>query len=629
MAFTLGRYELLIRLGQGGGANVFLARDLEATHGARLVALKILLPRLASNSESLRAFFTEADIAARLDHEHIVAILGFGEASGVYALAMEYVFGESLGQILHRSYLTRRPLSVGVVLTIAERICAALHHAHRLTDERGEPMGLIHRDISPENILVGFDGGVKLADFGIAKVFNRGWETAAGIVKGKSRYLSPEQMYARRLDHRADLFALGIVLWEAVTGRTLFEGASLIETFQAIREADVKPPSHVVEGLHPVVDEIVLKALRRNPEQRFQTAGEMGAAIRTLLDGGGTPFDDGRVARELVSIYGDLVSRRAFALRAAVDGRANLEALAQLFDGEPIAVDQIPDHAKAAHMLARPSPVAGRQDEREPQEGLPARTEILIRGVPELDALSSGTLLTEEAKADDIAALLALEPELPEPIGGSAPAAAVGGWRPGVDTDQPGSPLYMLLSPQDLEVGRVSPAFTAQLGLDVDDTLPPLPGADALEAVVRNFIEPETILQDADSFGADTEAELAFDLGADTLLTDLAPAPEPTPQGRLVLTPLEQPSTPPLQPIEVPTLPPSPDFAAADLGTELEHAALPVPPPPADGATVRDEVSSAERKGIWLSTPLIAMAAVLLLLAGMVGGVLLAGILGK
>src|SRR5262245_38099103 len=162
----LGHHELLIRLASGGAANVFLVRDTGAPPPGRLLALKVLLPQLAANEDFLNMFFTEAKIASRLQHQNIVAIAGFGQADGIHCLAMEYVFGASLAQALRASARARKPLTVGVLLRITAAVGDALHYAHELRDERNRPMGLVHRDVSPQNILIGFNGVPKLTDFG-------------------------------------------------------------------------------------------------------------------------------------------------------------------------------------------------------------------------------------------------------------------------------------------------------------------------------------------------------------------------------------------------------------------------------------------------------------------------------
>src|SRR5436190_5245313 len=237
----LGHHEILIRLASGGAANVFLVRDTLAPPPGRLLALKILLPSLAANEDFLNMFFTEAKIAARLEHQNIVAIAGFGQVEGIHCLAMEYVFGSSLAQVLRASARAKKPLTVGVLLRITAQVCEALHYAHELKDDHNKPMGLVHRDVTPQNILIGFNGVPKLTDFGIAKATNRGWETQAGIVKGKFSYMSPEQAMGKKVDRRSDIFGTGIVLWEALTGRDLFRGSSPLEVLTAIREQKIDP----------------------------------------------------------------------------------------------------------------------------------------------------------------------------------------------------------------------------------------------------------------------------------------------------------------------------------------------------------------------------------------------------
>ncbi|MEL6187222.1 MAG: serine/threonine-protein kinase, partial [Myxococcota bacterium] len=195
----LGNHELLVRLASGGAANVFLVRDLTSPKQDLLLALKILLPSLASNDDFLNMFFTEARIAARLDHENVVGITGFGQVEGIHCLAMEYVFGASLAQVLRASARAKKPLTVGVLLRITAAVCDALHFAHEMTNDDGESMGLVHRDVTPQNILIGFNGVPKLTDFGIAKATGRGWETQAGIVKGKFSYMSPEQALGKKV----------------------------------------------------------------------------------------------------------------------------------------------------------------------------------------------------------------------------------------------------------------------------------------------------------------------------------------------------------------------------------------------------------------------------------------------
>jgi serine/threonine protein kinase len=335
----LGQYELLVRLAAGGAANVFLVRD---TRAQQLVALKVLLPSLASNDDFLNMFFTEARIAARLQHPNAVAITGFGQNDGIHCLAMEYVFGASLSQVLKQSARVKKPLTVGVLLRVTATVCDALHVAHELRGEDGKPMGLVHRDVTPQNILIGFNGVPKLTDFGIAKATGRGWETQAGIVKGKFSYMSPEQALGKKIDRRSDIFCTGIVLWEALTGKELFKGTSPMEVIEAIREQPIEPPSKVVPGLSPIVDPIVMKALKRAPRQRYQTAAEMRQEIEDLIARAGVSIDSQTISRELSDIFGQTIVDRAMALRAAMAGRADLEELAKVLGGQRLRDDHLP-----------------------------------------------------------------------------------------------------------------------------------------------------------------------------------------------------------------------------------------------------------------------------------------------
>ncbi len=338
----LGTNELLIRLASGGAANVFLVRDLTAPKQDRLLALKILLPSLASNEDFLNMFFTEARIASRLRHDHVVAITGFGQVEGIHCLAMEYVFGASLAQVLRASARAKKPLTVGVLLRITAAVCDALHFAHEMQDENGEPMGLVHRDVTPQNILIGFNGIPKLTDFGIAKATGRGWETQAGIVKGKFSYMSPEQALGKRVDRRSDIFGTGIVLWEALTGRDLFKGTTPMEVLTAIREQRIEPPSRVVPGLTPIVDPIVMKALRRSPRQRYQTAAEMRDDINDLIRRAGVEIDATTISKEFYGIYGEEIGARAVELRKAMAGKGDVENLAKVLGGQALSPKHLP-----------------------------------------------------------------------------------------------------------------------------------------------------------------------------------------------------------------------------------------------------------------------------------------------
>lgn len=475
----LGNHELLIRLASGGAANVFLVRDIAAPPPGRLLALKILLPSLAANEDFLNMFFTEAKIAARLEHQNIVTIAGFGQVEGIHCLAMEYVFGASLAQVLRASARAKKPLTVGVLLRITAQVCDALHYAHELREDNGKPMGLVHRDVTPQNILVGFNGVPKLTDFGIAKATNRGWETQAGIVKGKFSYMSPEQAMGKRVDRRSDIFGAGIVLWEALTGRDLFRGTSPLEVLTAIREQKIEPPSKVVPGLTPIVDPIVMKALRRSPRGRYQTALEMKNEIEELIQRAGVTIDANTISREFAAIYGDEIVERAFALRAAMAGRADLEQLAQVLGGSILNAKHLPVIPGG---LTNPDPLGLFSPEPQRSEDLnapngtavPARLDqpFTMPSAMGLDAIEveDPVELPENISAD----VADVEPEIPQlraidPARNYTPRRQ--GWDDSTAMSVPHDELLSMLSEDDATIGYLPPQFAARFGADLKNAL--------------------------------------------------------------------------------------------------------------------------------------------------------------
>ncbi len=464
----LGNHELLIRLASGGAANVFLVRDLAANQQARLLALKILLPSLASNEDFLNMFFTEARIAARLRHKNVVAITGFGQVSGIHCLAMEYVFGPSLSQVLRASARAKKPLTVGVLLRITACVCDALNYAHELRDERGDHMGLVHRDVTPQNILIGFNGVPKLTDFGIAKATGRGWETQAGIVKGKFSYMSPEQALGKKVDRRSDIFGTGIVLWEALTGRDLFKGSTPMEVLTAIREQKIDPPSKVVPGLTPIVDPIVMKALRRSPRARYQTAAEMRDEIEDLIRRAGVDISAQTISREFAAIYGKEIAERAFALRNAMAGRADLEELSRVLGGQvlnPKHLPVIPGGVTDPDPLGLFADQEGSAENFYPaQSVMPARTEQHFNVSPPPRAHTDFEIVEQDEGIEEISRLEPEPNELPlRPIDDNENSMSE--WNQ--STAAPDDELLSMLSEEDATIGLLPKEFAERFGAEL------------------------------------------------------------------------------------------------------------------------------------------------------------------
>lgn len=288
-----GDYFLTRKIATGGMAELFRARKVGAAGFEKLVVIKRLLPHLAADQELRDMFLDEARLASQLSHPNIAQVYDLGEALATdpgrpqgettYFIAMEYVSGKSLAEVIRRGQDTGRPLSVQHAVRIVAHAAAALAYAHDKRDAAGQPLGLVHRDVSPQNILISYEGEVKLVDFGIAKALSSSTTTRPGTLKGKFAYMAPEQARGESVDRRADIYALGIVMWEALTGRRLFAGDSEAVILGKVLEPKVEAPSSVNSQVPRELDAICLKALAPAREDRYQTAQEMNDALEAWL----------------------------------------------------------------------------------------------------------------------------------------------------------------------------------------------------------------------------------------------------------------------------------------------------------------------------------------------------------
>lgn len=273
----LGDYELLHELKSGGMGKVYLARKRSTGGFEKLAAIKTILKELSDRTELRTMFFDEAQLLARLEHPAVAQVHDFGEHDQTLFLAMEYVPGVSFAE------LKSDGTPPGVAMRLIAQVCRALHAAHELRDRDGSPLDVVHRDVSPDNLMLTFDGHVKVLDFGIALM--RGRQSPAtefGSIKGKPPYLSPEQVKGQRLDRRTDVWSTGVVLWELLTGENLFNGDSIFEIALAVDEQELLPPSQVAGELPLGLDDIVMRALARPVEERYQSASEMADALEQL-----------------------------------------------------------------------------------------------------------------------------------------------------------------------------------------------------------------------------------------------------------------------------------------------------------------------------------------------------------
>jgi serine/threonine protein kinase len=278
-ADRLGRYELLRRLGSGGMAEVHLARAAGLEGFQKLVVLKRILPHLSADPEFVRMFLAEARLAAILDHSNVVQVFDIGREGADYYFTMEYVYGENLQTILRAVRRKGDTLPVELAIAIAIGAASGLHYAHDRVGFDGMPLQIVHRDVSPTNVMVTYDGCVKVADFGIAKVTSRTDVTRAGIRKGKVPYMSPEQCKAQALDRRSDVYALGIVLYEATTGVRLFDGDNEFGVMNRIVNGDIPLPSTRRQNYPKDLERIVMKALSTERDKRYASGAELASDL--------------------------------------------------------------------------------------------------------------------------------------------------------------------------------------------------------------------------------------------------------------------------------------------------------------------------------------------------------------
>ncbi|HEX5062084.1 MAG TPA: protein kinase [Kofleriaceae bacterium] len=268
----LGKYEVIRQIAVGGMAELYLARTFGIEGFEKLVVLKRILPQYGTNASFVDMFLNEARLAATLHHPNIAQVYDIGLEEGDYFFAMEYVHGEDLDHISIASEEQGVPLSMDAALTLVAGLCAGLHYAHEKLNAEGRPIGIVHRDVSPSNVLVSYDGAVKLVDFGIARASSRPGTTQGGL-KGKISYMSPEQCRAKaQLDRRSDLYSVGSILYELTTGQLPFSGETEYQILNQIVNEDAPPPSTVVPSYPRHLERIVLKALARDADQRYATA---------------------------------------------------------------------------------------------------------------------------------------------------------------------------------------------------------------------------------------------------------------------------------------------------------------------------------------------------------------------
>lgn len=298
-----GRYELVAPLAVGGMAEVFLARPAGSRGASELVVVKRILPNLVENEEFVSMFLQEARVVARLNHPRIARILELGKVGNSYFIAMEYVPGEDFRFVVRQAKTQGRSLPPPLVCRMIIGAAEGLHCAHTATDENAIPLEIVHRDVSPQNLFLTFDGEVKVIDFGVAKSADSRNKTRTGVLKGKYSYMSPEQVEGKALDARSDVFALAVVMYELLTQTRLFKRSGGPATMRAVHQCEVPPPSLQNPAIDPALEDIVLRALARDRNARIASAADLASELEAYLSSHELPGSTSHLRRFVQDIY--------------------------------------------------------------------------------------------------------------------------------------------------------------------------------------------------------------------------------------------------------------------------------------------------------------------------------------
>ncbi|HZO14096.1 MAG TPA: serine/threonine-protein kinase [Polyangiaceae bacterium] len=335
----IGRYEVIGRLGAGGMAELFLARARGIEGFEKLVALKRIRPELAADGELVRMFHEEARLAAKLQHPNIAQVFDIGSAGPNYFFTMEYVEGEDLRAVQRHSGLGGRRLPLEHALAIGSYVAAALHHAHTKRDAEGNPLVIVHRDVSPSNVLISYDGCVKLVDFGIAKASSSGVVTRSGALKGKLVYMSPEQCAGEPLDARSDIFSLGLVLYEILTGIRPFELDNEVAIAQKLILEDVPTPSTRGAAIDADVEAVLMRALARHRQERYTTAQVLQLELERLLVSRAMVASTVALERYMHRLFAHRIDRRRRELVSSLSQNAPTDATMTTEDAIEVAFE--------------------------------------------------------------------------------------------------------------------------------------------------------------------------------------------------------------------------------------------------------------------------------------------------
>ncbi len=379
--YFLGRYRIVDEIGIGGMASVHLARMDGPGGFQKWVAIKKIHPHLVEDESFVQMFLDEARVAARISHPNVATVFDLGKHDDTYWIAMEYLHGEPLREVMRRTEELGTAMPPEIACRVIADAAEGLHAAHELLGKAGEKLGLVHRDVTPHNLFVTYDGVTKVVDFGIAKFSSRMSHTRAGTLKGKLAYMSPEQVHGEGIDRRTDIFALGVVLWELTTGQRLFRMESDLDTLAKVQECNVPRPSTLIRGYPVDLEKIVMKALAKNRGERFRTARELSRALQSLLMRRGLFIASDEVAAYTQSIFNDRIQKREAHLRWAsevtstinVDQLLSKPKLGPEFTNSEVQA-QKPAGVRPAAGMPAAAPVTGPMAEPDPSTQQPGRS---------------------------------------------------------------------------------------------------------------------------------------------------------------------------------------------------------------------------------------------------------------
>jgi serine/threonine protein kinase len=344
-----GKYYLLERINVGGMAEVFRAKAFGVEGFERLVAVKRILPNIAEDKEFIRMFIEEAKLAVQLNHANIAQIYDLGVNDGAYYIALEHVHGRDLRAMFDRCRQLGEPMPVSQACFCVMKVCEGLDYAHNKRDQAGRELHLVHRDVSPQNILISFEGEVKLIDFGIAKAAGKGSKTQAGILKGKFGYMSPEQVRGIPIDRRSDVFSCGIVLYELLTGERLFVGESDFSTLEKVRNVEILPPSTYNRRIPDELERIVLKALAKDPEDRYANAIDLHDELQAFVYTAGEFYSRKDLAGWMKKTFGREIEEES----AKLESYRQLKPPAEVVAQPPRASGTRPPSASATNPIRK------------------------------------------------------------------------------------------------------------------------------------------------------------------------------------------------------------------------------------------------------------------------------------